>query len=362
MAENNDSADVTNNNNNNTEDDVTSSTRISNTPTTTTSTANQVKIEYNIKKQMMASIIGGMVTSLVVTPLDVVKTRLQTQVDPTTTTKATATPNQTTTTTTKSSHKRIQLKGTMDAFYKITKYEGVFTLWRGLTPSLLMTIPSATIDDTNLYTVPLISGCVARIISATVTSPFELLRTNSQGITKQNFKSLNLFKDIVNNVGWRGLWRGLSPTLLRDVPFSAIYWSGYELIKDKIMRSKNKNHTRHNPPTFFTSFIAGATSGTIAAIVTTPIDVVKTRIQMTVQQQQLQGLSTSSSSFKTTTTTSQQQFNFSTSAITNFKNIIQQEGWMSLTKGMVPRVAKVSPACAIMVSTYEWVKSVHWKN
>jgi solute carrier family 25 protein 39/40 len=35
------------------------------------------------------------------------------------------------------------------------------------------------------------------------------------------------------------------------------------------------------------------------------------------------------------------------------KEIYGEEGWKGLTRGIIPRVAKVAPACAIMISSYE---------
>ncbi|KAK5577616.1 hypothetical protein RB653_002559 [Dictyostelium firmibasis] len=346
---------------------------------------NDSNVHRNVKKLMVASIFGGIITSLIVTPLDVVKTRLQTQ------------------NTGSHINQKHVFKGTFDAFKKIYKNEGPLTFWRGVTPSLLMTIPNATIyftsyeylkeylyqfNDTeayNIYTVPLVAGTLARIISASVTSPLELLRTNSQGIVLQNaykksvtgaattimaggtiggntsgtipfsgeqrFNSFKLFRDIVNNVGFKGLWRGLGPTLVRDVPFSAIYWAGYEVVKNKLMKSQvDPNFTRNSKSPFFINFISGATSGTLAAVLTTPIDVIKTRIQMSAQQ-------TLSNSL-----TPQQQLDFikkNNSSIYHLKEILHKEGWKGLTKGMVPRVAKVSPGCAIMISTFEYIKQSH---
>jgi len=41
-------------------------------------------------------------------------------------------------------------------------------------------------------------------------------------------------KLLVANNGVLTLWRGLGPTLWRDVPFSAMYWYGYEMINAKV--------------------------------------------------------------------------------------------------------------------------------
>lgn len=52
-----------------------------------------------------------------------------------------------------------------------------------------------------------------------------------------------------------GLWRGLGPTVFRDVPFSGIYWAVYESLK------KQNNVT---VPTFWFSFCGGAISGSVS--------------------------------------------------------------------------------------------------
>jgi solute carrier family 25 protein 39/40 len=36
-----------------------------------------------------------------------------------------------------------------------------------------------------------------------------------------------------------------------------------------------------------------------------------------------------------------------------FNQIYRAEGWKGLTRGIIPRVIKVAPACAIMISSYE---------
>ena len=81
--------------------------------------------------------------------------------------------------------------------------------------------------------VPLAAACVARTAETTVRMPFELLRTIMQtskgdGVTLASAVRAQLRQPV-------GQWfRGMTPTLLRDVPFSALYWCGYEYAKTKI--------------------------------------------------------------------------------------------------------------------------------
>ena len=86
--------------------------------------------------------------------------------------------------------------GTIDAFRKIIRNEGVFQLWSGLSPTLAMAIPATVIYFTTYdylkYTLGYnehrqetvyrasIAACFARSLAATVISPIELVRTRLQ--------------------------------------------------------------------------------------------------------------------------------------------------------------------------------------
>ena len=100
--------------------------------------------------------------------------------------------------------------------------------------------------------------------------------------------------------GFLGLFRGVQPTLFRDVPFSAFYWAAYDKLRnrdfffygnstnlsargflgghdDDSMGFSNDLEGNRAPPTVAQSFISGALAGAGATILTHPFDVVKTR-------------------------------------------------------------------------------------
>lgn len=96
--------------------------------------------------------------------------------------------------------------------------------------------------------------------SATVISPLELIRTKLQAEKQSYSQVTDCIRSAVQTQGWRSLWRGFGPTLLRDVPFSAMYWYNYEKGKTWLCERYN---TRE--PTFAITFTSGAVSGSVSA-------------------------------------------------------------------------------------------------
>src|SRR4051794_13446247 len=118
---------------------------------------------------------------------------------------------------------------------------------------------------------------------------------------------------MIREQGLSRLWKGMGATLWRDVPFSGIYWSGYESLKAGLGR--NYSDFNKTPLGFYSiSFFAGATSGMVAATVTTPFDVAKTRKQIS----DLEG-------------TDMKMVNL-------MKTIVRDEGWGGLMRGLSARV------------------------
>jgi solute carrier family 25 protein 39/40 len=182
------------------------------------------------------------------------------------------------------------------------------------------------VQDAGIYA-PLLAGGAARTITVFLTSPFDLFRTNLQSHNR-NVGSLDILKTLVREGHVSRLWVGLKPTLARDVPFSAIYWSGYELTKKYL-------HVYTSKEGFLVNFTAGALAGSVAAVATVPFDVVKTTMQMNVDKTNVE---------------------LQKGILPVMRRLVREEGLSALYKGVLPRAVKVAPACAIMISTYEFMK------
>jgi solute carrier family 25, member 39/40 len=292
-------------------------------------------------------------------------------------------------------------RSTYDGLKKIARHEGPTTLWRGMTPTLMMAIPGNVIyftgydwlrynpaspirKITNDTYAPLFAGSSARVLAGIAVSPLEMFRTRMQatpgGTTGVFRETLQGLYRMTQTQGITSLWRGLVLTMWRDVPFSAIYWWGYEATKNQLMdaRAARKGHdissnrglTTDRPShihdtdssILIDSFIAGAVSGGVAAFVTTPFDVGKTR-QQTYRHAgddapSVQAAKEAAKKGKVVPELlSMPRFLY---------HIFTEEGAAGLFKGWIPRTLKVAPACAIMISTYEigkrWAKATNAKK
>lgn len=275
---------------------------------------------------------------------------------------------------------RRTFSSTYDGLRKIARNEGVTTLWRGLSPTLVMNIPANIIYFTGYdwlrynskspfskfsdASAPLTAGSFARVLAATAVSPIELVRTRMQAAsgsaTNHLVEAFQGVKDMVAIHGYTSMWRGLTLTLWRDVPFSGLYWWGYEslrsrltdvreerrgrslTVEDDVSRARRRSQSEENhTETFLDSFAAGAASGAFASFVTTPFDVGKTRTQ--VHREGNPGQATKPAKV------APEEGNMGRL----LWHIWKTEGAAGLWKGWIPRTLKVAPACAIMISSYE---------
>lgn len=336
-------------------------------------------------QQMLSSTIGALATSIVVTPFDVVKIRLQAQQRNLNKNKCflycnglmehlcycvngngTAHLHRPDGATISLDPRMVKwykrpipghFSGTIDALMKISRSEGLVSLWSGLPPTLLMAIPATVVYFTaydrlraNLWSkcgtvhqplwIPAFCGAAARCIAATAISPLEMVRTKMQSKKLSYWEVTKAIQQLVKTDGILSLWRGLGPTLLRDVPFSSIYWANYEFLKQGFDQRK---------PSLQFSLTAGAISGSVAAIATLPFDVAKTHRQIELGERDL--LEDAKKRGKDSQRTSQL-----------LRRIYAQNGLSGLFSGVVPRVIKVAPSCAIMISCYEYGKQFFVKH
>lgn len=135
---------------------------------------------------------------------------------------------------------------------------------------------------------------------------------------------------IVRNLGLVGLYKGASACLLRDVPFSAIYFPTYShLKKDFFGESPTKKLG------VLQLLTAGAIAGMPAAYLTTPCDVIKTRLQVEARKGEASytGLRHAA------------------------KTIWKEEGFTAFFKGGPARIFRSSPQFGFTLAAYEFLQT-----
>lgn len=181
----------------------------------------------------MAGSLAGMVATIVTYPTDVIKTRLivQNRLEP-------------------------SYEGILHAFYKIYHQEGLRALYRGVSPAILGAVPFSAgsffvyISLDKIWQEPIvrftplqnfINGCVAAAVAQTLSFPFETVKRKMQaqspwlphygGVDVHFTGMADCFRQTVKNKGVLGLWRGLTPSLLKIVPYFGVMFSTFEFCK-----------------------------------------------------------------------------------------------------------------------------------
>lgn len=105
----------------------------------------------------------------------------------------------------------------------------------------------------------------------------EVVKQRRQTSVDRKQTSSKIFMNALKNEGFfKGLYRGFGSTVIREVPFSFIQLPILEYLKSQY-RSKLKNNI---PLESGEVALCGAIAGGSAAALTTPLDVVKTRIML----------------------------------------------------------------------------------
>ena len=133
------------------------------------------------------------------------------------------------------------------------------------------------------------ASAVAEMASCLVLAPAELIKQNAQMLQGRRqltgSTSLTAFRQLTGTGAGRRLFTGYMALVARNLPFTALQFPIFEKLRAMLKQSRDERKGHHVPHGLLeTGMISGASAagaGAFAAFLTTPSDVVKTRMMLT---------------------------------------------------------------------------------
>jgi len=285
------------------------------------------------------SSISSAIAETATFPLDLTKTRLQIQGEVATKTI-------------------LQKKGMLETAKGIIRREGLTKLWSGLHPAVFRQViytgvrmPSYEFFRENLFKRNLdgsfsvwkaiLCGCCAGSVGQFIATPMDLAKVKMQTRYQQtsvkcnysNRSLLKFFIAIYQTRGIRGLWAGCIPSIHRAALVNIGNLATYDIAKQKILKNtKLKDNWQCH-------MVSSICSGFVASSLSTPADVIKTRIMNQARSSDGRGL-------------------YYTSSCDCLIKTIKQEGIFSLYKGFIPIWSRIAPWSMIFWLTNEQLRKL----
>jgi len=241
-----------------------------------------------VLKSFVSGSLSGFTSTIVFQPFDLVKTRIQTAAMANQHAIHTEAVERHSKDITTGVTRRVSIAGVVA---EVVREERVRGLWRGVTPSVVRTVPGVGLYFSVLHTVKshldiaqptatqnLMIGAGSRTIAGSILLPFTVIKARYESGYFGYTGVTNAFVAIYRLEGVRGLWSGMCATVLRDAPFSGLYLMFYNQAKTTAMEKRPSLAPWLPVPT--THFLCGIWAGCLASIVTQPPDVIKTHMQL----------------------------------------------------------------------------------
>ncbi|KAL8837951.1 MAG: hypothetical protein Q9170_002323 [Blastenia crenularia] len=173
----------------------------------------------------------------------------------------------------------------------------------------------------------MVAASAGEVAACAVRVPTEVVKQRAQAAQQPSsmavLRSILAQRAKIGVLGvWREMYRGWGITVMREVPFTAIQfplWEG--------MKAWRRRRTGRGEVTAVESGILGSIAGAIAAGLTTPLDVLKTRMMLAKEKQAAWSL---------------------------FLQIWRQSGPRAFVAGLGARIMWISAGGAIFLGSYQW--------
>mmetsp|Transcript_310 Transcript_310/g.1248 ORF Transcript_310/g.1248 Transcript_310/m.1248 type:complete len:286 (-) Transcript_310:101-958(-) len=182
-----------------------------------------------------------------------------------------------------------EARGVLHGVRSVLAKEGVLSFWKGNFANVVRSVPNKGIllssydtfkflleEQVGVANASGIAGAAAGATSVILTYPLDLTRTRIAGVfagkSTTIFGTLSL---VFSTQGVRGLYRGITPTLLGSFPYEAVKFSVFDWII-QLEPLPYKDDTKMHASW---SLLAGATGATLAHILMYPNETIRRRLQ-----------------------------------------------------------------------------------
>ena len=178
----------------------------------------------------------------------------------------------------------------------------------------------------------MLAASLGEVAACAVRVPTEVVKQRAQaGQFGSSLAALRAIMDRRKSHGfgrmWAELYRGWSITVIREVPFTVIQFPLWEGMK-KWSLGRQPEHVRAKDVSAMESAAFGSISGAVAAGLTTPLDVLKTRMMLATGTRE--------------------------TAVGITKRIWREEGGRVFFSGIGPRTMWISIGGAVFLGSYQW--------
>ena len=255
--------------------------------------------------------------------------------------------------------------GTIDAFGKIVRTEGARALYKGFAFSslsifsgqiyitsyevcrevILKSNQKSQIVGPKLIDVVrnAIAGGCASLLSQTIVVPIDIISQKQMMLKNSSDSSQSIFnvpREIFQKHGILGFYKGYCASLAFYAPSSALWWGFYAYFRDIFYKRANSFGWHVRKHTFSGHLVdscAAASAGVISVVLTNPIDVARTRLQV-------DGSVHDGKSLRST-----------------LLSLWREEGAGSFLKGVSARIFATVPSSVLIITVYELVKKLSLK-
>ncbi|GAC74322.1 mitochondrial carrier protein PET8 [Moesziomyces antarcticus T-34] len=248
-----------------------------------------------------------------------------------------------------------------------------FTTYESMKPALVRWMPDVFGAEGALGPagVHMAAASMAEVAACLIRVPTEVIKSRQQTMTYgRGTTTLQAFKKVFQEAGVRGYYRGFGSTVGREIPFTCIQFPLYERLKLEMARSRASKDAASGSgvaseervhalsdqelvrglPTWQAG-LAGSIAGAIAAGLTTPLDVVKTRIMLHTKRSASAHPGGAAAAAASAAESLPRGVN--TDIIPTLLHIGRSEGIKTLFSGFLPRTMWIGLGGAVFLGTFD---------